>query len=391
MVLCYPEGAWLECLPPAELVCEEPLLRGWETRLRMQLFHHETIRDDHIVAGHFNVGWVGGPTGWGLETATEYAAGAAPRAETAYHLHPNLDLQLQATTAHGAYRWEPPLREPADLARLAAPRLFIDEAASRARLALADEIFGDLLPVRQHGWQWLGAGLGQTAVQLRGMETLMLDCLDRPAWVHDFVARLARGTGAYLDEWEAGGYLSLNNDDEWVGTGGVGCTDELPAPGADPARPRLRDLWGFAQNQDLLGFSPAMLDEFFLTYTRPLMARFGLTCYGCCEPLDDRLELVRDLPGLRRLAASPWADIRRMAEGAGGEVLLAWKPSPTLLSTGRYDEEALRRVLREGLAACRANGTPVEVTMKDLHSVQGDPQRLQRFVALCREAIQADG
>ena len=75
------------------------------------------------------------------------------------------------------------------------------------------------------------------------------------------------------------------------------------------------------------------------------------------------------------------------AEGFGGDVVFSWKPNPALLSTGRFDEEAVRATLTDGLAACRANGCVVEIVMKDLQTVRGDPSRISRFVELGREAI----
>ncbi len=59
-IYCFPEGAWLECIPPETLVCEDPLLRGWETRLRMAIYTHEFLRDDQPIDAIFNVPWDGG-------------------------------------------------------------------------------------------------------------------------------------------------------------------------------------------------------------------------------------------------------------------------------------------------------------------------------------------
>ena len=51
---------------------------------------------------------------------------------------------------------------------------------------------------------------------------------------------------------------------------------------------RTRDMWGFGESQETVGVSPAMFGEFIFPYQLPLLERFGLNCYGCCEPLDKR-------------------------------------------------------------------------------------------------------
>lgn len=389
MVLCYPEGAWLECIPPDSILCRDPVLYGWEKRLRMQLFCQEQLRDDTIVEPYFNIGWLGGSGGWGgMDIVVDRPAGAeawSPR--NVYYLYPNSDTSLQAASTVGAWHWTPPLREYADLDRLGGLPFAVDDAETRRRLALAQDLFGDLLPARIHGWMWTGAYVAPHAVRLRGLDRLMLDCIDNPAWVHRLVAHIADSVGGLLERMERGGYLSTNNEGDWVGSGGIGCTDELPAPGFDPAHVRLCDIWGVSETQDLTGFSPGMWEDFFMRYTNPLLARFGLNCFGCCEPLHDRIAGVRQIPKLRRVSISPWCDVRTAAEGFGGDVILSWKPNPALLSGEHVDWDAWARRLREGLAIFRANGCRVEVIMKDLVTVRGDPARVSRFVAVARQAL----
>ena len=48
-----------------------------------------------------------------------------------------------------------------------------------------------------------------------------------------------------------------------------------------------------------------------LQYQIPLMAPFGLAAYGCCEDLTPKIDLLRQIPNLRRIAVSPMADVAR--------------------------------------------------------------------------------
>ena len=387
MVLTYPEGAWLECLPPAAMVCRKPLLYGWEQRLRMQLYNHAHFGDDHVVDPWFNLPWRLGSTGWGLDAAMRHAEDASWRAEDCYHLHPNYSLTLRGTKGHGAYNWDPPLREPADIERLRPVGWQVDREASARDFDLAQELFGDLLTIRRNGWVWVMAGSAPHMVQLRGMEQLMMDVFDRPEWVHRPSRFIVEGLDAMYADRERQGLLCTNHQAEWVGTGGMGCTDELPAPGFHPDHVRRCDMWGAAQSQDLVGFSPAMLEEFFLQYSNPMLAKFGLNSYGCCEPLHDRIDVIRRIPNLRRVSISPWCDVAKAAAGFGRDYVFSWKPNPAMLSTERFDETALKKLLVDGLRVTREHGCQVEILMKDLHTVRDQPDRIGRYVQLAREAI----
>ena len=95
---------------------------------------------------------------------------------------------------------------------------------------------------------------------------------------------------------------------------------------------RTIDMWGFAESQETVGVSPEMYSEFIFPYQKTILERFGLNCYGCCEPLDRRWEYVRTFPRLRRVSVSPWSDVKRMAELLQGNYIFSLKPSPVPLA-----------------------------------------------------------
>jgi hypothetical protein len=111
------------------------------------------------------------------------------------------------------------------------------------------------------------------------------------------------------------------------------------------------------------------------------MERFGLTCYGCCEPLHGRWHVVRNHPHLRRVSCSPWADLEKMAGYLGDQYVMSLKPNPASLAVTELDEESLRRGLRESLE--KARGCVVELIMKDNHTLANRPENA---VAWCRIA-----
>ena len=388
MVLAIPEGAWLDCIPESTVVSRHPLIRGWEKRLRMMIYQHEIINDDYVTEPYFNIGWVGGFTGFKIENRQEIENNDNLwTSEKSYYLHANHDNTLLSAQFSGNLHHEPPLRDPDDLKHLKCDGYQIDKEKTYQHLKTATEIFGDLLPVRLHGWMWVTGGFAQHAVSLRGYDQLMLDIYDRPEWVHDFLSFLGRSVDKSLVELEASGCLSTNHEGDWIGTGGLGYTDELPVAGYKPGSVRCRDIWGFAECQDLVGFSPDVLDEFFFPYMLPSLARFGLNHYGCCEPVHDHIHLLRKIPRLRRVSISPWCDIKKAAEKLGGDFIFSMKPNPTALSVTDIDEDEITAELVSHLRITRANGCVVEILMKDLHNIKQQPQRIADWVKLARKAV----
>jgi hypothetical protein len=145
-------------------------------------------------------------------------------------------------------------------------------------------------------------------------------------------------------------------------------------------------LWYFCASQEFAVIGPARFEEFMLRYQLPIISAFGLCAYGCCEDLSEKIESLRRIPNLRRIAVSPMADIRRCAEQIGKDYVFSYRPSPSDMVGYGLDEGRIRQLLREDLEACRH--CRVDVTLKDVETVQGDPSRLSRWVAIAREVIE---
>jgi hypothetical protein len=187
---------------------------------------------------------------------------------------------------------------------------------------------------------------------------------------------------------EAEGVLSLNNDGSYVGSGGFGWSHELPQ--ADfTGRVRLRDRWGFAESQETVAIGPDMFAEFVFPYQLPLLERFGLNCYGCCEPLDKRWHVVKRAPRLRRVSVSAWADLEFMADALKGDYVFSWKPNPSHLAMPTFDEELIRNTLRDGFR--KGKGCCMEAIMKDCHTIGGDARRATEWVRIAKEEAEGTG
>ena len=113
------------------------------------------------------------------------------------------------------------------------------------------------------------------------------------------------------------------------------------------------------------------------------MARFGLTCYGCCEELHSRWHVVKNHHKLRRVSCSPWADIEKMSTFLKDQYILSLKPSPTPLSAPALDKEAIRQEIRRLLEATKDN--VVELIMKDNHTIGKNPDNVVQWSRIAKE------
>ena len=107
--------------------------------------------------------------------------------------------------------------------------------------------------------------------------------------------------------------------------------------------------------------------------------------------MNNRWHILSRLPNLARVSVSPWADEDFMAAACGRHCVYSRKPNPTQVSTGRFDEAAIRADLRRTLDATGRHGCRTEIIMKDVHTLHDEPNRLARWVELARQEIDRKG
>ncbi|MCC8165339.1 MAG: hypothetical protein LIQ31_04115 [Planctomycetes bacterium] len=214
-----------------------------------------------------------------------------------------------------------------------------------------------------------------------------MDFYDYPEYVHKVMKFMSDGWLAKIDFLEENGYLWANHEGTYVGSGGFGWTTELPQDGFDPNHVRAMDMWGFVESQETVGVSPDMFEEFIFQYQVPVMDRFGLNCYGCCEPLDGRWHVLKNAPRLRRLSISAWADQEFMAEALGDKYVFSRKPSPTPLSFPKVNHDEVRADVRKTLEITRPHNCRVEFIMKDNHTLGNNPQNAIDWCRIAKEEI----
>ncbi|MBM4050477.1 MAG: hypothetical protein FJ279_35735 [Planctomycetes bacterium] len=359
-VICHPgSGAWNESLPREKaVVCKDRFFSDLEYRFRQTLYKWE-LGDDTVVDAYMAVPAVVRLEGqylWGLPVK---------------HVSVNY-----ADVSRTAWKYDPPIKEEKDIERIVPPRYRHDEAATKQSLERMNDLLGDILPVKQTcAVPGPGAWLHGWATELRGVQQLLEDLMDRPAWVHRLMRTLMEGWLGVQDQFEQMGLLTLNN------TGLMAC-DDLPQRDHDGQRVRLRDLWGRGESQEFQGVSPRQHEEFLLRYQKPILARYGLTFYGCCEDLTNKIPLILSIPNLRKFVCSPWTDIGKLAEAARDRYVIEWRQKATDVVYAP-DLTAVRQHLERGLTLAR--GCRIQIVLQELETTNHNPKRLADWAALAKE------
>jgi hypothetical protein len=200
---------------------------------------------------------------------------------------------------------------------------------------------------------------------------------------------LRDGHLAKLDFLESHGLLGSNLGGAYVGSGGFGYTSELGQSSDNnnslTHNVRTREMWGFCESQETVGISPEMFEAFVFAYQKPILQRFGLNCYGCCEPLHLRWDVVKRAPRLRRVSVSPWADVQKMAQQLQDRFVFSYKPPPSDLAMPQMNEDRVRALLTRVRELTR--GCCVEVIMKDNHTLGGSAHNAVRWVEIARQCL----
>jgi hypothetical protein len=217
-----------------------------------------------------------------------------------------------------------------------------------------------------------------------GVEAALYALIDRPDFIHRLLRRMTDGYLSMLDQLENQGLLC--GQQSLIHCTGA-YTDELPASGYDPDKPRTKDLWMFGLAQMLGSVSPKMFHEFEVAYTSQICERFGLVYYGCCDPLDDRIDKVRMIPNVRKVSMSPWVDQARGAAEIGTDFVFSRKPNPALVAMEHFNAEQVRADLIQTRDICRESGSPLEIILKDISTVRYDSRRLSEWAGIAMDVV----
>lgn len=356
---------WREMDVDGELepTCENRWLRNLENRFRQTLYQWRHMRYDMVVEPVFTVRPAFDHTGFGLEKKMEEIPHDDQGGITSKHY----DCQIAGED---------------DIEKIQFPKITPHPEQTEERLERTQELLGDILEVKVQGKVTHNYAPWDRLAEWCNPQQVLMDLVLRPDFIHRLMERLTAVYMSELDQLEEHGLLSIGSGNYGVGQGGFGYTSELPSEDHPDRSARLQEQWCGAMAQIFSEVSPDMHEEFALKYEKQLLDRFGLNYYGCCEPLDRKVDVVaRNLPKLRKISMSPWVDAKRGADAVAGRFVYSAKPNPAFLATeNKWDRKSAEKELREILDATQ--GRNVELILKDVSTVRFEPHRVWEWCDL---------
>jgi len=342
-----------------------PWARELETSLRRTLYQWRHMPGDMIVSDFIECPLAIHSTDFGIVEDVEIARTDA--ANEIYSRH----FRVQ-------------IKDPADIEKIHMPKITHDEQTTSAVFHAMEELFRGIMPVRKVGQTHIWFTPWDYLIRWWGLEEMMIDLVERPEMVNAAVERMVDAWMTELDQFEEQNLLSLDCANIRIGSGGYGYTSKLPGSPFDPVRVLPSNMWGCSNAQIFAEVSPDMHWEFAMRHDLRWLKRWGLAYYGCCEPLDRKIHLLRRIPNLRKISVSPWNDFQRVIDGIRGDYVFSFKPSPAVFAEDTWNPGKAREYLRAVLE--KARGTcHVEIIMKDISTVRYKPERLWDWAALAME------
>lgn len=353
-------AAWHE-VPESKLECEDPFYRRHENFLRQMIFQ-DTIGDDYVFEPWITqrASYITPPEGfWGVKIK-----------------------HIPSPKPGGAWKFNPPIKKLEDISKLVKPHHVIDEEATARSVAKLQDAVGDILEVnvdRAPIYRVWHADISTDLAHLRGLGQVMWDMVDNPEWLHELLSFMSDGVLTTHEEAEKVGDWHLCNHENQA----MSYSLELPDPKANSESVRREKLWYFVAAQEMAQVSPEMHDEFILRYQLPIIAKFGLVAYGCCEDLTHKIKYLKKIPNLRRIAVTPWADVRKCAEQIQQDYVFSWRPNPSENICCGFNPDHIRKIVRNAMEA--SEGCHVDITLKDVQTIEHRPDNLREWVKIVRE------
>jgi len=358
-------GTWnvwgREVFGDMRMQCSDPFYREHERWLRMQLFQY-AIGDDTIQEP-----WI---------TQSAALRGEWRNVWGVREGHSAVNMN------GGAWQFDPPITEWKDIEKLRVLHHVIDEESTARNVARIQDAVGDLLEVnveRGPVLQGFMADISTSLAGLRGLEQVMLDMYESPEELHSLLGFMRDGILMNQQEAEDAGDFRLTTQSNQA----MPYAEELECPRANSGSRKRSALWCICAAQEYTLVSPAMHDEFMLQYQLPILRHFGLVAYGCCENLTRKIDMLRQIPNLRIIAVTPTADIAACAAQIQTDYVFSWRPNPTDMVCYGFDECKIREIIRTGME--ESKGCHVTIHLKDVETVQGEPERLAKWTKIVRE------
>ena len=341
------EIPWYQMDMDGELtcVCETDFTRGVELFFRKALFYMKHFKADNLFEPFFRVPRTVASTGIGIEVKEE-------------------TKRTDGTNNIVSHEYEDVLEDESALEQMHLPEFSLRPEKDAQKMEMYTELLGESIPIRLFGFGYLYHAPWDQIARLRGVEPILIDLYDRPEYLHKIMEFYTAAAHARLD------FVEKNLDVDCTAT--LHCTPSVVS-GLESSG--LMSTWCRSMAQSFGVISPEMFKEFEVDYLQSVAKRFKYTYYGCCEPLDNKIDVLKTIPNLRKIGCSPWANVEKCAEQIGGDYVLARKPNPANVAI-KTDPEVIRREIEETVKTCIKYGCSYDYVLKDISTVSHKPENL---------------
>lgn len=346
-----------------QLHCTDEFAKGMEWFFRRKLYQHKYFSCDMLMENYYPIGKTIYNSGIGLSVNENTVSTDAPNNIISHEYHDQLETEE-------------------DVEKLLIPEITADPVKDAENVAMAEDILNGILPVQLRGTEIYYAPWDQI-IRYRGVEPVLMDMVDRPEHIHRIIQKFTEAGMHTISRFEELGLLDCGLPTLHCTPG---LTEDLPAKDYQGGAYRLKDVWIRSMAQMFSSVSPAMHQEFDLDYSIQLFARCGMVYYGCCEPLDNKIDLLKKIPNMRKLGVSPWANVDKCAEQIGHDYVYARKPNPANVAI-KTDPEDIRKEIRGTVEACQRYGCAYEFVLKDISTVSYHPENLMVWEKTVRETL----
>lgn len=337
------------------LRCEHPWARQLEDNLRKTVYQWKHMPGDMVVNDYIECPLAIHSTDFGIKEDVDIA-------------------MTDGTSEIYSRHFKIQINEPEDIDKIKLPTItHIQQATDISYQAMRD-IFEGIIPVKKVGQTHIWFTPWDFLIRWWGVEEAMIDLIMRPELVHAAYERMVDAWMAELDQFVGQNLLSLDCNNTRIGSGGYGYVSSLPGENYNPDFIQPHNMWGCSNAQIFSSVSPEMHWEFALEHDLRWLKRWGLTYYGCCEPVDRKVDLLRRIPNLRKITVSPWCNSARVINDIGTDYVMSRKPSPAIFA-GEWSPERAEAELREFMDKTGGQ-CHVELIMKDISTVMYQPQKL---------------
>ena len=343
---------------------EDPYWRNVETTLRRTIYRFEHMPVDMVVEPYITL--------------------YRPIVYDPYGMQIHVDtIRLDQKNDVAAQHFTNLLETEEDLEKIKTPTATLLAEDEKRIIQEAEVLFHGIAPFHMAGMT-MHLGIWDPITQWMGVENCYIELMDRPAFMHAIMERATSGMESLIDNMNRQGLFD-------VYTNVCHCSytylDELPTPGCDPDRPQSKDVWAFGLAQLFSSVSPDITAEFEVPYMKRIFSKFGAIYYGCCEKLDDRLDIIAQMPNIHKVSCSPWSNREHFAATLPKQYIMSNKPNPALVGASVMDEEEVRKDIRRTIDAAKRNQVNLELILKDISTVQYEPQRLWNWSRIALEEV----